>query len=283
MKLGVIGMGRVFDHYMKIVSSTDSASIVAAYDISDDISRKKSPSLSTAAKCGSIDEILGLNVDLYCILTPSGTHYKIASELLRMGKNVLVEKPITLIPSQAEELLSLSSRFGGRLYCAFQNRFNKAVEAARDYLKDGQAIGNVVSCHVSLEWCRFQEYYSDEWHGTWSMDGGVIAQQAIHHIDAAMYLLGRPHRVLGLGRRVENNLEAEDTFTGLIDLENGLTITLSASTAFRPDDREARIKINGTKGFLDISGIAINKLLLQSSGYTIAVDESLKMDMALVI
>ena len=41
----------------------------------------------------------------------------------------------------------------------------------------------MVKASVSLLWCRYQNYYNDDWHGTWKMDGGVINQQAIHYID----------------------------------------------------------------------------------------------------
>ena len=41
---------------------------------------------------------------------------------------------------------------------------------------------------AKVRWCREQEYYEDGWHGTWKMDGGVVSQQAIHHLDALQWL-----------------------------------------------------------------------------------------------
>ena len=48
----------------------------------------------------------------------------------------------------------------------------------------------MVKASVSLLWCRYQNYYNDDWHGTWKMDGGVINQQAIHYIDILRWLFG---------------------------------------------------------------------------------------------
>ena len=93
-----------------------------------------------------------------------------------------------------------------------------------------------------------------------------MAQQAIHHVDAALYLLGTPLNVVGLGRNVVNDLEAEDTFSGLIQLESGLVITLSATTACRPDDRTASINILGTHGSISIGGVGLNRYSITAEG-----------------
>ena len=85
----------------------------------------------------------------------------------------------------------------------------------------------------------------------------MIAQQAIHHLDAMCFILGYPDSVVGKMKNVSNELEAEDTFTGLIKFA-GVDATFSASTAFRPSDKQAILKICGTTGSVEVDGIAIN-------------------------
>ena len=77
----------------------------------------------------------------------------------------------------------------------FQNRFNKSVRYLKSLI-DKNKIGKIVTVSLSLLWCRYQNYYNDKWHGTWLNDGGVINQQAIHHIDVIRYLFGPIKSVL---------------------------------------------------------------------------------------
>ena len=78
----------------------------------------------------------------------------------------------------------------------FQNRMNKPILYIKKIFEN-EDFGNIISAGVKLQWCRFQEYYNDEWHGRWKTDGGVINQQAIHHIDALFHLFGRQNVYLG--------------------------------------------------------------------------------------
>lgn len=262
MKLAIIGCGRVFQHYLKTINLLKDISIVSIYDTNPSVLAQYPEYQSVH----SIDALISSNADLYCVLTPSGTHYPIALYLIQNKCNVLVEKPLSLIPEHSENLEQASLKHDVQLFCAFQNRFNEAIQSAKTYL-ESSALGNIISSHVALEWCRYQDYYDDAWHGTWSLDGGVIAQQAIHHIDAVSYLLGKPTHVLGVSSRISNKLEAEDTFSGLIKHQSGTVSTLSASTAFRPSDKQASITIRGTAADIEISGIALNsfKFISESS------------------
>ena len=58
-----------------------------------------------------------------------------------------------------------------------------------------------------------------------------------------------------------------------MEFENGIYATISASTAFRPKDKEAKIVINGTEGSIYIYGIAINKLTIVTERYKETVEE----------
>lgn len=269
MKINIVGLGRVYEHYKNIIHNLNGIEINIGYDMD---AQKREVASKSIKVSDSLDEFIKEPADLICILTPSGTHYELAKTMLQNKRNILIEKPMTLIANECEILKKLARENNSRIYCGFQNRFNKAVIRAKDCINKG-VIGKIISCHVALEWCRHQEYYSDEWHGQWKLDGGVIAQQAIHHIDAASYLLGRVKKVIGTMRNVENILEAEDTFTGMMEFENGLTSTLSASTSFRPQDKEARISINGTSGTINIYGIAINKLDITTNEFRETIDE----------
>ena len=111
-----------------------------------------------------------------------------------------------------------------------------------------------------MQWCRLQDYYNDEWHGRWKTDGGVISQQAIHHIDALFFLFGPPQFLSGFSGNINNKLEAEDTFVASGTLLKGGFFTIEATTAVRPEDFSASLEVVTDKYQISVGGIALNEL-----------------------
>ena len=141
----------------------------------------------------------------------------------------------------------------------FQNRFNPAMIKLKETY-DSNRFGKIVLATIRLRWCRYQDYYEDGWHGTWKMDGGVINQQAIHHIDALQWVCGKVDEVCANTGNLLNNLEAEDTITALTKFKSGAMGVIEATTAARPEDFEASMSIVGEEGMVVIGGIALNKI-----------------------
>ena len=57
-----------------------------------------------------------------------------------------------------------------------------------------------------------------------------------------------------------NSLQAEDTMLAIVEFESGAVANISLTTAARPKDIEAVISISGSKGNIQIGGIAINQI-----------------------
>lgn len=260
VNIGIVGCGRVADHYLKVLES----GVVKNFKVVGvaDCVVQKTEIFSKRFSCQaflSVEEMLHkVKPDLVLVLTPSSLHYLHSKLALEHGCNVLVEKPISMTAVEAESL-SLFAKNKGLLYgVAFQNRLNPAVQALRQAVDKGR-FGKIVSATVRLRWCRFQDYYEDGWHGTWEHDGGVINQQAIHHLDALNWLFPIDS-VNAIATKRLNNLEAEDTLMALVKFENGAVGTIEATTAARPKDYEASLSIVGEKGMALVGGIALNEV-----------------------
>lgn len=78
------------------------------------------------------------NEELVIIATPAETHFEIAKKSLEAGKHVLVEKPITLIASEAEQLLNLSLNLNLRLMVGHVLLFHPAVTKMKEEIIDGK-------------------------------------------------------------------------------------------------------------------------------------------------
>ncbi|NQV89880.1 Gfo/Idh/MocA family oxidoreductase [Candidatus Uhrbacteria bacterium] len=273
-RIAIIGCGRVANHIAQFFQKgLTGASVLFTCDL--DIERAQQIAQKTGGTAVSdIKTVLAHpDVDVVLILTESGKHTQHARQALLAGKHVIVEKPVGLIPNEVYENIELSKQ-QKRMYAVIkQNRWNPAMQQLKQTMDDGR-FGKLVMGSIRLIWCREQEYYNDGWHGTWEMDGGVISQQAIHHIDALQWICGPIESVVSAQTNAINSLEAEDTTVGLVRFKNGAVGTITATTAARPEDQEASISVVGSEGLAEVGGIALNTITHWKFANPIPEDES---------
>ena len=261
LNIAFLGCGRVADHYLNLIATEvlNGINLIACCDLDSDKTAKFVEQTGALAY-GSYEEMLkNEDIDLIAVLTESGNHFKHAKQGLMAGKHVLVEKPVSMIPEQANELQSIADNSSLMCAAVFQNRFNPAILHLKKAIDKGR-FGKIITASIRLRWCRYQEYYEDGWHGTWAMDGGVSNQQAIHHIDALNWLFGPVKSVNAIAKNRLNKLQAEDTIVSTLELSNGSLCTVEATTAARPKDYEASISVVGQKVYVKVGGIALNEI-----------------------
>lgn len=270
---GILGAGRVtLGRYIDVFNSELTGAVVKK--VCDKVKEKADGVADklNATPCYDIDEFLSdPEIQVVLIGTESGYHYDHAMAALKAGKHVIVEKPPGMLPSEVVECFELAKSKSLMYAPIFQNRFNPAIKHLKETFDAGR-FGKLISATIRLKWCRYQEYYEDGWHGTWKMDGGVINQQAIHHVDALRFICGDIDEVFAHKANIMNKLEAEDTMTALVKFKSGALGTIEATTAARPEDIEASISILGENGNAVIGGIALNKIISWKFNSPIAED-----------
>ncbi len=259
MKIALIGAGRVFAHYLDNVFTKSFMGQHKIYIYSNSYINNIGLDHSSILKVTSLKELINLKPDCAFILTPSGLHYEHSLEFLKNGINVLCEKPLTMRLNQLYSLVNLAEENNLIYSPVFQNRFNPTVVMVKEVIESGM-LGDSKIASVNLHWSRDQSYYEDKWHGKWKSDGGVINQQAIHHIDCLIHLNGKIDSVISSKYNLVNNLEAEDTHIALLSHGNGSIGTLELTTSVRPCDKSSMISILGTKGYVEIGGLALNNI-----------------------
>jgi UDP-N-acetyl-2-amino-2-deoxyglucuronate dehydrogenase len=261
IRIGVLGAGRVVQsRYVEVFQNElKDARVTVVCDKVRERADKVAAELGAKAVYDKGDIFGHTDVDAVLVATESGNHYRHVREALECGKHVIVEKPPALLPEEILKNEQLARQKNLMLAVIFQNRLNPAMRILKKTYDEGR-FGKIVLATIRLRWCRYQDYYEDGWHGTWSMDGGVINQQAIHHLDALQWVCGPVTEVFAMQTNVLNSLEAEDTTVATIRLENGALGVIEATTAARPEDLEASISVLGEKGFVVIGGIALNKI-----------------------
>lgn len=126
----------------------------------------------------SVDSLLDSEeFDAAFVCTPTSTHAKIASQLIQAKKNVFVEKPMTYLSEEGEDLLELAKRNKVLLTCGYIERFNPAVATVKE-LVQSKKFGDLVMLEFHRE-SRMPLHIKDV---------GIIYDTSVHDIDTAMWL-----------------------------------------------------------------------------------------------
>jgi predicted dehydrogenase len=262
LNFALVGCGRVSENHLShLASGHIPASLAAVCDVDETRTKAKGEKYrvpwfvdyhAMMKACPQIDVVV--------VATPTGYHARHVIDLAQYGKHVVTEKPMALSVADCDAMLDACRRNDCRLFVVKQNRFNPAVVAARKAL-DGGRFGKMVIGTVRVRWSRNQEYYeSDDWHGTWALDGGVMSQQASHHLDLLQWFLGPVESVQCQTATRLLDIEVEDTALAIIKFQSGALGSFEATVAARPEGMEGSLSLLGQHGSVVIGGHAVNKM-----------------------
>lgn len=261
-KVAIIGCGRISGHHCRSINQTTGLELIAVCDLNLEAANVYRDQFGVKAYV-NYHQMFAENpdIDIVVIATPSGMHYEHALEIISLyQKNIVVEKPTFMKPSQVREVYEKAAEMGVHIFAVFQNRHNLAVRRVAEGLASGE-LGRLLSVAVRVRWCRPQRYYDlAPWRGTFSMDGGCLTNQGVHHIDLMRQLGGRVTRVSSIHKTLGSIIEVEDTASAAIEFHTGAIGTLEITTAARPIDYEASISLVCENGLAQIGGIAVNEL-----------------------
>lgn len=262
IKFALLGCGRISKRHSELLGlgQIEGACLAAVCDIDVIKAIKISEQMKVPYFSNMHQMMSSTEIDVVVVLTESGNHAEHVIELARYGKHIIVEKPMALTLDDADAMISACDKAGIKLFVVKQNRFNVPVIKLREALEEGR-FGKLVLGTVRVRWCRTQAYYDQAaWRGTWAMDGGVLTNQASHHVDMLEWMLGEVDSVFAMSTTALANIEAEDTAIVTVRFKNGALGVIEATTAVRPKDLEGSISVLGEGGTVEIGGFAVNQM-----------------------
>jgi predicted dehydrogenase len=302
IRLGFIGVGNRGDQVLDAFLVHKDVEVTAICDIHQpyvDFAVAKAG--GRAASVRDYRALLDMkDVDAVAIGTPDHWHALQMIHACEAGKDVYVEKPLSLVVREGRAMVEAARRHGRVVQVGIHRRSSAFVKEAADLVRGG-AIGTVTvarAFHVQNEWPRGIGAPPDEappagfdwdaWLGPapartynrnrtfyrfrWFYDysGGQLTNFGVHYLDAIHWALGHdaPRAVTAMGGKlvVEDNREVPDTLEVLWSYPGGTLVTFSqynATAAPAARDRRIEIEFRGTKG----------TLYLFSDGYEIVPDE----------
>ena len=200
--------------------------------------------------------------ELVGIATESGLHAEIALYCIDHGIHVIIEKPMAMNMSDANEIVRRSEEKGVKVSACHQNRFNVAVQEMRKALEQGR-FGKISHGSIHVRWNRGKAYYEQApWRGTWAQDGGALMNQCIHGIDLLRWMMGNEvEEVYGATRQqLHPYLEAEDIGMAVVKFKNGAIGTIEGTTNVYPQNLEETLYLFGENGTVKIGGKSTNNI-----------------------
>ena len=216
LRLAVVGVGHLGRIHARLAAALPEIELVAIVDSRPE-ARAAVAAETGARPVAEYRELFG-EVDAAVVATPTFSHHAVASDLMRGGVHVLVEKPLTPTVAECEELVQLARRRQLVLQVGHVERFNPGLVSVQDRLQEPKYIE-----------ARRQSGYTFR-----STDVGVVMDLMIHDIDVTLSLVKSPlTRVDAVGVSVLG--DHEDMVSARLQFASGAVANLTASrTSYAP-------------------------------------------------
>jgi predicted dehydrogenase len=256
IKVAVLGVGALGQHHARIYSELQKAGKIEFAGLYDaNAERASEISKQHDIPVLSSPEAVLSSAEAVSIVTPTTTHFELASQALEAGLHVLVEKPMTEDASQATKLVQLAQDNNCVLQVGHVERFNPVF----DYLQSVATQPRFIETH------RLSPYPKR------SMDIGVVLDLMIHDLDIVMAFVDSPIKeVDGVGVPVLS--ETEDIANARIKFENGCVANLTASRVSPERMRKIRVFSGGES----TSYVSLDYQKQEGYIYRIAAEDSEK-------
>jgi predicted dehydrogenase len=182
------------------------------------------------------------SLGLFVVVTPSGTHFEIARQILEAGKNLVVDKPLAVASAEIAQLMELAAARNVLLAPFHSRRWDSDFQTIQKLLHDGP-LGRLVHLESTLD--RWRRETRVPWKDDPAQGGGNLLDHGTHLADQALMLFGKPEAVSAEVCRERDGMGSDDAFTMRLRYP-GVSVTLSAnglSSLVRP-----RFHLRGTKG-----------------------------------
>ena len=292
VRLGFIGVGNRGDQLLNAFLPQKSAQIVALCDVYKpylDAAQKK-----VGGKARTYQDYRALldqkDVDAVVIATPDHWHALQCIEACRAGKDVYVEKPLSLTIHEGRQMANVSKETDRVTQVGLHRRSSKAYQEAMERIRNGEigqvtaahcyhlsnespmGIGNPADCDPpeGLDWDAWlgpapevpynpnRCLYKFRWF--WDYSGGQLTNMGTHYLDVIQWALGKdaPESVLAVGGKyaIEDNREIPDTMDVIWQYDGPTLVSFSQRNTNGSDgnSRGWDIEFRGTKGTLGFVG-----------------------------
>ena len=191
--------GYIAPRHIKAIADTGN-NLLVAYDKFDSVGRLDSsfPDCSFFTENEQFDRFCSKQMRTenplhwISICTPNYTHDAFIRYGLRLGTNVICEKPLVLNPYNIDNLLELEKETGRKAYTILQLRLHDSIVALKKRVEEGPA-DKVYDVDLTYITSRGKWYYAS-WKGDVHKSGGIATNIGVHFYDMLQWIFGPVQR-----------------------------------------------------------------------------------------
>ncbi|HEY2015539.1 MAG TPA: Gfo/Idh/MocA family oxidoreductase, partial [Bryobacteraceae bacterium] len=284
--VGYIGLGNRGDQVHDAFLEHGDAQTVAVCDLRDDyVDLAVRKSRATPVKFKEYKKLLeDKSVDAVVIATPDHWHALMFTDACNAGKDVYVEKPLSLTVVEGRKMVDTAGRTKRVVQVGTNRRSWKSYQEAAEFVRSG-GIGQVTAArcfHIKNEWPNGlgpavdgpppSEWEWDQWLGPapkvpynsnrefynfrwfYNYSGGQVTNFGVHYLDVIRWFIGQdsPRAVTAIGgqyARIQDNREIPDTLQVLWEFDGTLVVFEQYNANAAPGNApNSEIELRGTKG-----------------------------------
>ncbi len=210
LRAGIIGLGRMGRHHVRVLGEMPDVDLVAAADTQ----HRLPDSWRALDVVDTVEDLLDRGIEMCVVATPTVTHEPIAVQLAEAGVATLIEKPLAHDTKAAQNIAEAFARTATLSCVGHIERFNPALQEMRQRLAGGE-LGNLYQVVT-----RRQGPFPDR-----IVDAGVILDLATHDIDLTAWVTGATYRSVSARSAHRSGRPHEDLVSVVAELSNGLVVT----------------------------------------------------------
>jgi predicted dehydrogenase len=222
IRVGIIGVGYLGTQHARILSYLEEAELEAVADV--DFQKALQIGNRHGVRYFQNYEEMIDDIDAAVVATDTSAHFSVSMSLLKQGKHVLVEKPITATVEQGEQLVETAAKNNLIFQVGHLERFNPAVEA----------VENMISEPKFIEVQRLGSFSAR------SLDIDVVLDLMIHDLDIILALI-KDEVVAIKSSGIHVVSEKTDIANARLEFKSGCVATLTASRVHQGKVRKLRI------------------------------------------
>jgi len=269
--------GYIAPRHMKAIKETGN-NLIAAYDPYDGVGIMDShfPQAHFFTEFERFDRHIeklkraGIKIDYVSICSPNYLHDSHIRYGLRIGADVICEKPLVLNPWNVDALIELEQEYNNKVHTILQLRHHEAILELKDKIVNGPA-DKVYAIDLTYITSRGNWYFTS-WKGNEEKSGGIASNIGVHFFDMLQWIFGSMEKVT-------IDIKTKDTNSGTLKFRqanvnwylsiNAENLPQKAREKGLPTFRTLSIEgedIEFSKGFTDLHTVSYQKIL-EGKGY----------------
>ena len=222
IKLGLFGLGHLGKIHLKCLLELDIIQLVGCFDVSAEMARGVCE--EAGVRFYEDPDDLIRDCQAIDVVTPTITHFDIASRVISQGRHCFIEKPVTSSVREAEELLSMALTSGVKVQIGHVERYNPGFLSVKDSIRNP----------------RFIEAHRLSTFNPRGTDVSVVHDLMIHDLDL-ISVIARSEPIEVRAKGVNIVSPTADICNARIEFKNGLVANVTASRISMKQMRKLRI------------------------------------------